>query len=136
MIKQITPHDCWPTCLAMALGITHAKMRATIGKTLWQEVKKNGSQYDVKKKMLAKFNLHQNHDYWVLFPSSNHVASYFLRNILAGRRAIISVMSKNVRDGHHAIYWDGSTLFDPSPRNVYTWEEVEAHGVLIFNERT
>jgi len=135
LIKQKTPKDCWPTCLAMALNITHSEMKRKIGSTLWKQVCQLGTTFEIEKKLMAKFDLAWEHDWWSLWPDNNHVSTYFLRHVLWGRRAIISVKSKNNLDGMHAIYWNGKELFDPSPKKTYRWEEVEACKFVFFNEQ-
>lgn len=133
-IKQRGPSDCWPTCLAMALGITHSAVKRQIGRAGWKKLQGRGIDHQGEKALLAKFGLVYEHDYWMFYPSFHLVQTRFLRHLLRGRRAIITVTSKNNRDGMHAVYWDDKELFDPSPRKTYTWDEVEADGLLIFNE--
>lgn len=55
--------------------------------------------------------------------------------MLWGRRAIVTVRSKNEEGSMHAVYWSGAALFDPSTRTKYeSWGEVEVKEALIFNE--
>jgi len=42
-----------------------------------------------------------------------------LRDFLWGRRALIQVPSLNFGGEQHVVYWDGSSLFDPSTKNQY-----------------
>lgn len=136
MVKQITPSDCFAACVAMALGMRYSVLRRKMGRALWDKIRKHGTGFQDTKALLAKCGLHYEHDYWVYFPSNHLVQTHFLRVLLNGRRAIVSVNSKNNRDGQHAIYWDGARLFDPSPRKTYAWDEVEANQIVIFNERS
>lgn len=57
------------------------------------------------------------------------------RNALWGRRAILSVPSLNGFTGHHDVYWDGSRVWDPSPKERYP-EKLPAtiHWATVMDE--
>jgi hypothetical protein len=119
----------------MALGIKHSEVKRRFGRARWMQLHGRGIDHKSENWLLERFGLAKDHDYRHLFPQVHLANTAFLRHLLWGRRAIVSVTSKNNRDGMHAIYWDGKALFDPSPKKTYLWEEVEPVELLIFNER-
>lgn len=142
LVCQRTPHDCVLCCIAMALGRTYEDVLAHLdaapacggnaGKlgTFFVEV---GCAKEEDRLALEILGLRPEKDFQQLTMSPHWATAGFLRNVLWGRRAILTVRSKNI-DGHHAIYWDGAELLDPSTRQRFEWHEVEPIAFILFRE--
>lgn len=134
MIKQRGTTDCSVATVAMAADVPY---ETVLEKTPADVVEILLSKGCLDKHMSAMLNAlgYENFvDYERRIFSCHYATTSFTRNMLWGRRAILTVMSKNVRDGQHNIYWDGRQLFDPSPLQVYYWHEVEPIEIIFFDE--
>lgn len=61
----------------------------------------------------------------------------FFRQFAWGRRAVMTVPSLNIPDGHHSIYWDGWEVFDPNPpsKQRYTdFGQLLPSEMILFRE--
>ena len=115
LIKQRSDNDCALAALAMALGAQ-----------TWDEV---WTEEDLA--AVIKSQGVGNVDYWLLRHGLKrkvhfkniyvHGMSYHedLVGCLWRRRALLSVHSLNMPEGNHMVYWDGSEVFDPSPKRTY-----------------
>jgi hypothetical protein len=134
LIKQRTDTDCNLCCLAMALGITYEEMESCLTLADAPTLAKSGMSNPMEDRLLAVKGYVPEAHFRRLYPQSHLVQTHFLRHILWGRRAVLTVMSKNNNDGMHAIYWDGKALFDPTQKKAYEWHEVEINEILMFME--
>lgn len=139
LVRQRTPHDCVLCCIAMALGLAYEDALARLdgasagADTLGTRLATEGCHNQEDEIALRALGLRRERDFQRLVMSPHYATAGFLRNVLWGRRAILSVRSKNIR-GHHAIYWDGAALLDPSTFKTFEWQEVEPIDLIIFRE--
>jgi hypothetical protein len=135
LVRQITPSDCAVAVVAMALNKTHTEVKNALPEGYWDDIVSRGTSDEMMKEIFATHGLIDKRDYvWRRF-SIEWGSLYFIRNILWGRRAIISVRSKNIKEGWHYVYFDGQRLFDPSTKRQYTeMSEVEPNVIWLFNE--
>lgn len=149
MTKHITQrnyNDCMLACIAMAAGKDYDELWSP---ELVQEiVESRGVSNDRANKLLehAGFHPYVNGDEGKIVWRHNLSAGVplcdgLLRNMLQGRRAILSVPSLNHLGGWHAVYWDGGELFDPNKgfdgKQHYQWlEHLTVRTIWIFDERT
>lgn len=135
LIKQEGASDCELACMAMALGMTYDDLRARLGPGFVRLINLSGTSDFYEDVMLATLGLVEHQDYEKGLFSHHQMTMWFAKRALWGRRAILSVRSKNNVDGRHAIYWDGERIFDPSPKLTYDdWSEVEPIEWLLFRE--
>lgn len=134
LIKQRHTKDCAIACLAMALGQSYDDFVAGIPAEIYEEVLREGTFNPVMHRMLRENNLVENEDYCHLFFGPAWGTVKYTKNLLWGRRAIISVHSKNIKDGSHYVYFDGEEILDPSTKLTYVWDEVEPKEFWIFKE--
>src|ERR1044072_519880 len=99
LIKQRTPTDCNLCCIAMALGKTYEEVDAMLTQKDTPELAKKGMSNQIEDRLLMVFGLINGVDFTRRYPSSHLITTQYQRNMLWGRRAILSVMSKNVKDG-------------------------------------
>ncbi len=136
MIKQRTQMDCMLCCLAKATGRTYDETLIELG-PLGQEFAEKGCLNNNDHVALSILEFENNVDYLKLHMRPEYCNLGFLRNMLFGRRAILTGKSKNVWEQWHTIYWDGFNLYDPSNgatySNIFELEPIE---IIIFNERT
>ena len=130
LIKQHTGSDCVLACIAMAFG------RSDVLDVFTQEdidrvVAKNGTHVDTE---LEKQGLVADVDFIDRSVYSG-TDQDTVKALLWGRRAILSVMSLNINNGQHAIYWDGEQIYDPS--TLRTFEHLSTvllKGYTIFKD--
>lgn len=119
----------------MALGLTYEQGAAKAGAAFMNVLESRGCDRLLENALLKALGLKVEEDYVQRIFSAHWCSLGFAKNMLWGRRAMVTVRSKNNRDGTHMVYWDGQTMFDPCTREVYgSWEEVEPMEAVIFNE--
>jgi len=134
LVKQQSEKDCFLCCLAMALALTHDAVLAKLGDELAARVIEKGCYDKDVAATFAALDLVENRDFFRLFIMPEYGTTGFIRNMLWGRRACIQVRSKNYTGEMHIVYWDGSALFDPSPKRTYEWNEVEPIYLWLFRD--
>lgn len=136
LVRQRNTNDCLFACAAMALGMTYDEAEARAGAAFMNLLQSQGCNNAMENALLGALGLKVNVDYCMRTFNNHWTSVGFVKNMLWGRRAIVTVRSRNNRDGSHAVYWDGSKLFDPCTQDVYpSWDEVEPVEAVIFNER-
>jgi hypothetical protein len=63
------------------------------------------------------------------------VPAEFFRELAWGRRALITTRSLNDEAALHVVFWDGSQLFDPSPKQRYErFADLKVQELTVFRE--
>lgn len=120
IVKQKGASDCQIATIAMCLGVSYTAVKRKIGKKTFDHIWKTGTSNTDFLEILKKFGLHSGVDFKnipIYYPNDLTV----IKELLWHRRAILSVASLNNHNGSHALYWDGTKIFDPSTRQTYTW---------------
>lgn len=136
LVRQRLKFDCGICTLAMATGRPYAEIRAAA---------EEGSNFDVRQgirrewQVLGRLGLQMgghvsaDGDFWSLERSI--LAPEAFRRHALGRRAIMAVPSLNMPGHLHSIYWDGTTVFDPHPKRLYTrFDELLPDELILFRE--
>jgi hypothetical protein len=120
-------------CFAMVFGTSYDMMEKWLGDyaKIWRE---KGCGADEEFAALESLGYFKNIHFYNIIMSPHFGTVEFVKKVLRGRRAIITVRSKNTPGSYHAVYWSGEELFDPCNDTTYTWKEVEPIEVLLFNE--
>lgn len=134
-LRQRTPADCALCCMAMAMGLTYEQAVAKLPTDLRAIILSKGLWSEDEERFHAAFGLVKDRDFKHLRIWGHWATAGGIRNLLWGRRAIITVRSRHNSEGLHDVYWDGAELHDPSTISTYTWNEVEPTQVLLFAER-
>ena len=133
MVKQKATSDCFLACLAMVTDQDYEKMFNA------KFCAKIESEHGVYGKDIEKaFDLAglTSADYRSISIPLTIGTNGMLKVLLWGRRAILQVPSLNFENGHHAIFWTGEEVLDPSNKQVYHWlSGVNLEHVWIFEER-
>lgn len=128
LVKQRCKSDCAPACFAMLTGCSIDDVIAAIG-DYYDPAK--GQRNDHGCMIRLGFHEHEFmalHKDWCIEPK-------FFKRFSWGRRAILCVPSLNIKDGFHAVYFDGRTLFDPSLEKTYSsWDDLQPVSMIILNE--
>lgn len=135
LIEQRTKSDCVLCCIAMVLGLTYEQAAEKAGVAFVELMNSDRGCDDKMEMALYKaMGLVKDKDFQKLHIAIHWTNVSFVRTILWGRPALLSVRSRNNADGWHKIYWTGTEIRDPSTKDKYTkWEEVEPSSVVIFN---
>ena len=133
MIKQRYEFDCILACLAMASGNDYDELwdmsfiekietaHTCTGDNLDEAFRRAGYIKDVNMKCV--------------YVNPHSVSSLAVRDLLWKRKAMIQVDSLNYERGMHMIYWTGTEILDPSPKQVYTWwQNIHPVYVWIFDD--
>jgi hypothetical protein len=131
--KQHGTYDCMLACIAMVVQRPYAE--------LWPEEiraeceQKKGVYGERVERCFQHAGLARNVDYWLVPVPDFVVQSWFLRNIIKGRRALLQVPSLNHESTQHMVYWDGARIYDPSNKQVYRWlDQCAPNNLWIFNQ--
>ena len=146
-VLQRTPHDCMICSIAMAIDKTYEEVEAAAIKCgAYDPAKKEGiyREYDVLKELGLK-NEYKNGRSFGNFQSRHRayeISHEYFRMASWGRPTIFSVPSLNKEGGHHAIFYDGIRIYDPSPLIAYGPDDFDKlmpsnavwfqHGVIKF----
>lgn len=116
LIQQRSGNDCVLASIAMARG-------AAAWADVWTDsdlerviASKGVSGYEPWLEQ-AGFKPHQFKEIQIW----NATDQSIVRQLLWHRRALLSVHSLNIDQGHHMVFWDGFEVFDPSPLRSYAW---------------
>ena len=64
------------------------------------------------------------------------ISEEYFRDMLWGRRALLSVPSLNYEGGFHMIYWHYDKVYDPSTKKVYTsFDQLRPREIIVFMEK-
>jgi hypothetical protein len=128
--KQRSSSDCNICTIAMALSVPYEEVMVACCSFGF-----NPHTRGTSNQIFSLFGLEKYFDYWTFYPGPSYINTSTMRYLLNGRRAIISTMSKNNRDGMHSVYWNGIEIFDPSNKLVYEKiNEIDITDALFFNE--
>lgn len=119
IVKQRNRRECYVAALAMALGVDAEDVPHLFTDESLQTIAKEGTSWEMRSKLLKEAGRVPNLDCWNLSVPEELQASYLIRDMLKGRRAILSVPSINNTEGAHALYWDGYHIYDPSTLQTY-----------------
>lgn len=136
LIKQRTDIDCGVAALAMASGRDYDDVITTIGDAYDEDIGLQRVQEALKR--LGFKNEFANGEPigdivclsrdWCITPA-------FFRRLIWGRRALVTVPSLNTKGVWHMVYFDGSHVFDPSPKQTYTeYKQLEPNELVLFRE--
>jgi hypothetical protein len=137
IIVQRTGSDCAICCMAMLTGRSYEDVLSTVGDAFDPE---RGMREEQK----ALDRLGFRHEFergeavgdMVCTHRGYAISPEFYRSMAWGRRALMSVPSLNSQRGWHMIYFDGATVFDPSPLKRYTsFDELRPDEIVLFQER-
>jgi|CXWL01.1.fsa_nt_gi hypothetical protein len=133
-VDQRTDHDCVFVCLAMVLGLTYEQAAARAGAAFMEILQVQGCTGVMEDALYAAFGLKKDVDYVERVYSPHWGTVGGIKNMLWGRRAMVTVRSKNIPDGWYMLYWDGEKVYDPSRKKRYeSWDEVEPVEMVLFH---
>lgn len=150
LIRQKEPSDCGIAAIAMFTKLSYDEVRSCAINTSY--FKKKHGTYScsgiLRKLGFEQENYSGDNSYITKsgkFKSIPHIHHYIsgsaLRQLLWGRRCLISVESLNNENGLHLIYYDGENILDPqngrkgkkyfdykdwnkiNPKEIYIWKE-------------
>lgn len=140
LVTQRTPNDCVIATIAMATGRPYDEV-LRVGIECGAYVEGKGTRGDSK--ILEALGL--SHEFENGRPVGDIVCKHrphclsaeFFRDLAWGRRAIFTVPSLNIEDGHHSVYWDGREVFDPNPpgkKRYVAFDDLLPSEVILFKE--
>ena len=131
-INQKNPADCVVCCLAMYLGTTYKELLIRYPCLVERitNVRQGGVNLYEEQLMIfaatGKGMIHmQIHYDW------DNTRQAEVMEMLAGKKAILSVRSLNVEDAAHAVFWDGNKVLDPSNKKRYTKATVRPYNIMF-----
>lgn len=122
LIQQKLSDDCGVAALAMLYDTSYTSMRKTImsSRKGW-----DGTTIDHARYAGALFS--DPVRLWLVNADNRHQHTLNLK----GRPAVLVVPAKDKSGDWHAVYWDGRTLYDPSPQGKYGAKGVKALKTFI-----
>jgi len=121
----------------MALGLTYDQAAGRAGEAFMHLLQESGCSYPMETALLKAFGLKSDVDYVERTYSPHWGSMAYTKNLLWGRRALVTVRSKNIADGMHMLYWDGEKVWDPrqaDKKRYEDWAEVEPLNFTLFRE--
>jgi hypothetical protein len=134
VIEQRTDSDCVFVCVAMAFGLSYEQLQEKCGAAFMLLMEGKGCDDRMQRALLTAAGKKEGDDYVIRHFGLNWCSLGFAKNMLWGRRAIVTVRSKNFDDSQHVVYWDGKAMFDPSKKQRWEWGEVEPLSAILFSE--
>lgn len=134
-VKQRSDMDCFICCLAMALGRTYEQIADQLGPAFMALVNKQGCDGKMEHVAFQALGFVLDVDYTRRSVMSHWTTVAFAKNMLWGRRALVTLRSMNNMDGWHVVYWNGTEMLDPSTKKTYDWKEAEPTEMWLLNER-
>lgn len=135
MVQQRSATDCVICCLAMLTGLSWDDVMAAVC-DLYRPDEGIRNEHEALKRLgydSAYENGHPVGDFVVR--NRGIFAPEAFRNFAWGRRALLSVPSLNIAGGLHMVYYDGATVFDPSPLKSYNrFEDLNPEIIAVFRE--
>jgi hypothetical protein len=130
LVQQRMSTDCAICTIAMALDRSYEDvMAAAVASDAWSPEKGCRAEY----RIFETLGLEQMIDFRVMHRMV--LAPEFFRHFSWGRRAILAVPSLNFEDSFHSVFWNGTVLFDPSPKRTYTrWSELRPDEIILIAE--
>jgi hypothetical protein len=139
LVKQKGFTDCGVAALATILEESYEQAWLMLTPDLQETILKQGMMDEVFRACVECFGFTYDKDFTkrVYLPYWGSVRASL--NLLWGRRAIISVWSKNEKEAGHFIVFDGTdgeeTVLDPSTRLTYDdRKDVEPKVMWLFSE--
>jgi len=139
LIKQRGETDCGVAAIAMLLEKTYEEVWSALPSDTQERILKQGMVDETFQACIERFGFVYEKDFTkrVYMPYWGSVKACL--NLLWGRRAIVSVWSKNYPESGHFIVFDGTdgeeTVLDPSPKQVYDdWRDTEPKTMWLFSE--
>lgn len=124
LVKQQTNHDCVLACACMALNVSYETLEKRLP-ALCEHVREKGASQSMEFLIYEEFNLVDEIDFHMLTCKDRNVGfDISFKWALWGRRAMLTIPSKNIEGGYHAVYWNGKQFFDPCLKLTYNWNEV------------
>ena len=134
MIEQRTDSDCVFVCVAMALDLTYEQLQEKCGAAFMVLMEGQGCDDKMQRALLTAAGLKEGEDYAIRHFGLHWCSLGFAKNMLWGRRAIVTVRSKNFNESRHVVYWDGRAVADPSKKQRWEWGEIEPLSAILFSE--
>lgn len=134
LVQQKSESDCMLACLAMASGREYLDIFDPTFVSRVEAAQTCSGELLIEAYSRAGFV--QNQNMWVVYVGvGREVAVAAIRSLIQGRRAIIQVPSLNRDKAEHFVYWDGSTLYDPSPKSRHiSLQSIFPTYITIFDE--
>ena len=127
LVRQRMPTDCGVCCLAMLTGRSYEHVLAAIADAFEFESGLRRSQVALERLGFAADDFVCRHRI-ILAPE-------FFREFAWGRRALLTVPSRNRPGQWHMVYCEGATIFDPSPHLTYErWSDLRQEEIVLFRE--
>jgi len=136
LIQQRTPHDCAICCMAMLTGRTYEDVMTIAGSDFDPE-RGMRNEHAMLDRLGFKYTFENGHAVgdMVAMHRAYALSPDFFRGFAWGRRALLSVPSLNYPGQWHMVFYDGHTLFDPSPGRTYArFEDLLPEEIIIFRE--
>lgn len=134
LIQQRSFNDCAIPCIAMALGVTYDELAIQLPVEMLAGIHESGTKTETMIEMFGLMGLEvENFRHFYYGPSWGTVK--WTKNLLWGRRSILSCHSLNHKDGKHYVYFNCEKLFDPSTRKTYkSFDDMEPIEIWLFKE--
>lgn len=139
LIKQRTPHDCAVACMAMLQGWTWECTNEVVGHLVEYEKHPRGMRHEQEAIRLLGYESKYDNGHAVGDVIFTHrpygIAPEYYRDMAWGRRALLTVPSLNIPNGHHMVYYDGHQLYDPSTKLTYSsFTQLMPSEIIVFRE--
>jgi hypothetical protein len=130
LVRQRSSDDCVIACVAMALSLRYDHVfNVAVNEGLYS----SGSGIRNEMRLLVALGI-PSKDFHLTHRGALDPA--FMRHIMWGRRALITVPSRNYPGGWHMIYYNGRDILDPTLDHYKyeKFEEVEPDSFTVFRE--
>ena len=134
-VPQRDRYDCVIAAAAMFVGVSYEQ--AFEAAEPYYRPRKVKGRYGVRDVNATLNGLVSPDKYRGLWLPLEFVSPHFVRQLLWGRRALITTPSLNTRGGMHVVYYDGHRVYDPQqpPKKVYQdFEELTPTEAWIWRE--
>lgn len=137
LVPQRSPCDCGVACLAMLTGRDYDDVVAVVGDAFDPERGLESEQTALNRLGFScTFQDGEPVGDYIVHSKPFCISSSYLRFMLWGRRALVTVPSLNYNGGAHMVYFDGRDVFDPSTLKRYErYKQLEPTSLVLFRER-
>ena len=136
ILKQRAEDDCAICCIAMALNRPYEDvMIAALESGAYKPGEGTYRPDEILRSLGEWSAIDEPFGTFIYRFKDRCLSTEFFRTLAWGRRALMSVSSLNFPDKYHMIYWDGSTIYDPSNLKIYaSFEELHPRSLILFRE--
>lgn len=134
LVRQREKSDCVIACLAMLTSRDYDDVKSAVGDLYTPDVGVR-PEYEALKRLgfVEEMDLPKIEGDFKCYHCPYPISAIFFRQLLWGRKCLLSVPSLNIEGQWHMVYYDGRTVFDPSPKKTYEkFEELKPRMATIF----